>query len=139
MFKLLCEIEFKWLINCHMNNIFEKLFLSFYLFFISALIKNFSYLLQTVLSVTTNVTQPVYKDFQGKRVWKLVAKQIISGKHRILIYAEVDINFSIFREWQNLPAEMSLCLLSLLISTLGWSINCRSCPSCSRWLSNTSY
>ena len=22
MFKLLCEIEFKWLINCHMNNIY---------------------------------------------------------------------------------------------------------------------
>lgn len=28
---------------------------------------------------------------------KMVAKQIISGKHRKLIYKQVDINFSLFR------------------------------------------
>ena len=143
MFKLLCEIEFKWLINCHMNNIFEKLISEFLFtfFFISALIKNFSYLLQTVLSVTTNVTQPVYKDVQVKREWKLVAKQIISGKHRRLIYAEVDINFSIIIPGMTKPARWNVIVFTLIVHKhirMEHKLPFLSF-SCSRWLSNTSY
>ena len=41
-----------------MNNIFKKLFSG--VFFISALIKKFFLIMKTVLSVTTNLTQPVY-------------------------------------------------------------------------------